>query len=48
MFNRQAFIANEAISIIENAGLMGIPVPAAITRAIEVLKEKAEGGDRDE
>ncbi len=43
-----AFIANEAISIIENAGLMGIPVPAAITRAIEVLKEKAEGGDRDE
>ena len=43
-----AFIANEAISIIENAGLMGIPVPAAITRAIEVLKDKAEGGDRDE
>lgn len=43
-----AFIANEAISIIENAGLMGIPVPTAITRAIEVLKEKSEGGDKDE
>lgn len=38
-----AFIANETISIIENAGLMGIPIPAAIMRAIEILKSKAEG-----
>lgn len=37
-----AFIANETISIIENAGLMGVPVPAVITKALEVLKEKAE------
>ena len=37
-----AFIANETISIIENAGLMGIPIPAIITKAIEVLKKKAE------
>ena len=37
-----AFIANETISIIENAGLMGIPIPAVITKAIEVLKSKAE------
>ena len=37
-----AFIANETISIIENAGLMGIPIPAVITKAIEVLKNKAE------
>ncbi|MFG6380085.1 MAG: phage holin family protein, partial [Lachnospiraceae bacterium] len=36
-----AFIANETISIIENAGLMGVPVPAVITKAIEVLKEKS-------
>ena len=35
-----AFLANEAISILENAGLMGIPIPAPITRAIAVLKEK--------
>ena len=38
-----AFIANEAISIIENAGLMGIRIPAVIMRAIEVLKKKTEG-----
>ena len=37
-----AFIANETISIIENAGLMGIPIPAAIMKAIEILKNKAE------
>ena len=38
-----AFVANETISIIENAGLMGVPIPAAIVRAIEVLKNKADG-----
>ena len=37
-----AFVANETISIIENAGLMGIPIPAVITKAIEGLKKKAE------
>ena len=37
-----AFTANETISIIENAGLMGIPIPAVIMRAIEILKNKAE------
>ena len=37
-----AFIANETISIIGNAGLMGIPIPAAIVRAIEILKNKAD------
>ena len=37
-----AFIANETISIIENAGLMGVPIPGVITRAIEVLKKKSE------
>lgn len=37
-----AFVANETISITENAGLMGIPIPAVITKAIEVLKKKSE------
>lgn len=35
-----AFVTNETISILENAGLMGIPLPKALTKAIEVLKEK--------
>ncbi len=37
-----AFIANETISVVENAGLMGIPIPTVLTKAIEVLKNKAE------
>ena len=37
-----AFIANEAISIVENAGLMGIPMPKVIEKAIDVLKERSE------
>ena len=42
-----AFIVNETISIIENAGLMGIPIPAVIVKAIEILKQKSEnGGER--
>ena len=40
-----AFIANETISIIENAGLMGVPIPSVITKAIEVLKKKSERED---
>jgi toxin secretion/phage lysis holin len=40
------FIANEMISIVENAGLMGIPLPEIITKAIEVLKHKSEGEDK--
>lgn len=41
------YIANETISIIENAGLMGVPIPEAIKKAIEVLqqKESQEGED---
>ena len=38
-----AFIANELISLVENAGLMGVPLPAVITKAIDVLQKKSEG-----
>ena len=42
------FIANEALSIIENAGLMGVPIPEPILKAIEILKSKSdEGGDQN-
>lgn len=38
-----AFITNEALSIIENAGLMGIGIPEPIARALELLKNKEDG-----
>ena len=37
-----AFVVNETLSIIENAGLMGVPVPQVIMKAIDVLKAKEE------
>ena len=42
-----AFICNETISIIENAGLMGVPIPKTLKRAIEILakKDEEEKGD---
>lgn len=40
------YIVNEAVSIIENAGLMGVPIPPAIVKAVELLKNK-EGADND-
>ena len=36
------FIANELISVIENAGLMGIPLPEVIVKAVDVLTAKAK------
>lgn len=37
-----AFIANELISLVENAGLMGVPLPDVITRAIDILQKKSD------
>lgn len=37
-----AFITNETISIIENAGLMGIPIPSVLRKAIDILQEREE------
>lgn len=36
------FIANELISIVENMGLMGIPLPPIVTKAIDILTKKQE------
>ncbi len=35
-----AFMVNELLSIVENAGLMGLPIPAVITNAVDVLKKR--------
>lgn len=38
-----AYILNETVSVIENVGLMGLPIPTIITRAIDMLK-----GEKDD
>ena len=42
-----AFIANETISLVENAGLMGIPLPAVIIKPIDVLQKKTEVNENE-
>lgn len=39
-----AFCANECISILENAALMGIRIPKVMQAALEKLSEEAENG----
>ena len=41
------FGANELISIVENAGLMGLPLPSAITDAVDILCTRAGHERRD-
>ncbi|MBQ0167845.1 MAG: phage holin family protein [Treponema sp.] len=36
-----AYIINELVSLIENAGLMGVPIPAPIVSAIDILKQRS-------
>ncbi|WP_255193843.1 phage holin family protein [Brevibacillus laterosporus] len=34
------YMANELLSILENAGRIGLPVPDMVKRAVEVLKRR--------
>lgn len=42
------FVANETLSIIENAGLMGVPFPEPIVKAIDILTKKRDEQQREE
>lgn len=39
-----AFCANELISIIENLGIMGVPLPTVIVRAMDILQSRTDTG----
>lgn len=36
------FVANEGLSILENAALMGVPIPDALKNSLEILQKKGE------
>ena len=38
-----AYLVNEGLSILENAALMGVPIPEPIAKAIEALQHKDRG-----
>ena len=35
-----AFLSNELLSIVENLGVMGVPYPEALKKAIDILQDK--------
>lgn len=39
------YIANEGLSILENAGKLGLPMPAKLKNVLEQLRDKNENGD---
>lgn len=39
-----AFMVNEAMSILENGALMGVPIPDVITKVLDVLKNEPKEG----
>lgn len=41
------YLSNELLSLIENAGRIGAPIPPGLQRAVEVLKSKSGGVDDD-
>jgi len=41
------YLANELLSITENLGRIGVPIPGAIQRAVEVLRGKGDVSDAD-
>lgn len=42
------FIGSEGISIVENAGLLGVPMPTVLTQWFEVLRKKGDKDDKDD
>ena len=42
------FIGNEGLSILENLGLMGVPYPAFLKNALEVLLERGDQGESEQ
>lgn len=42
------FIGNEGLSLFENVGLMGMPYPAFLKKALQALRDKGDNGNKDE
>ena len=42
------YLSNEGISLIENAGYLGLPIPAKLKAVLEQLHDRAEKEDNDD
>lgn len=41
------FIGNEGLSLLENLGLMGVPLPSFLQWALEALQKQGEEGGKE-
>ena len=41
------FIGNEGLSLFENVGLMGMPYPAFLKKALQALRDKGDNGESE-
>ena len=41
------FIGNEGISLLENVGLMGVPYPQFLKKALQALRDKGDNGESE-
>ena len=41
-------VATEGISVLENLGILGVPMPAFVVKALEQLREKSDTGTQKE
>ena len=39
------FVASEGLSVVENAAAMGVPIPKALRRVLEIMREKGDSGE---
>ena len=39
------FVASEGLSIVENAAAMGVPIPKVLMKALEIMRQKGDGGE---
>ena len=42
------YISNEGVSLLENAGHLGLPIPKKMQEVLEQLHDKSEGDSDDE
>lgn len=42
-----AFFEKIVVPILTSGGLMGVPIPAALTNAVDVLRQRAEKAERE-
>ena len=43
-----SIVATEGISVLENLGILGVPLPAFVVKALEQLREKSDTGAQKE